>query len=80
MSSASFLKEPYLKTELCHNVYFDNFFENPDRYLFEDPLKILGIVLNVKRLYYCYTGHKDALKYMLKIVRFSKEDLKEYFY
>ena len=78
MSSASFLMDPYPKTEMIDSIDFDQFIENSNKIL-EDPFKILNIYVDDSKMVRTYISHRDVLKYMIQILQFSKEDLKEYF-
>ena len=76
MSSASFIQEPYPSTFLFYREEFNDLYDNIELCFIEDPYKIFAIFVDDKRTYFI---HRDVLRYMIKILRFSKEDLKEYF-
>ena len=46
-----------------------------EHYLKDNSFKIMGILLDKK---YAVFVHRDVLRYMIKILKYSKEDLKKH--
>ena len=56
---------------------FNVFYGNTEYYLKDEPFKIISIIVDDK---IGILAHKDVLRYMIKIIKYSKEDLKDFFY
>ena len=74
MSDAYFIKDPCPLNSVKYQIGINVFFENIDFWLNDDPYKIMGIFVNDKLV--CLF-HKDVLRYLIKIQKYSQDDLNE---
>ena len=75
MSSASFIKDPYPSNTMMYQIDLEVFSAKMEHYLKDNSFKIMGILLDKK---YAVFVHRDVLRYMIKILKYSKEDLKKH--